>query len=117
MRFSDAHPALRFPKFWTNDTDIPDGGIYATSYFACALQNFPEYDPNFPSLWQRFLPGDTVVVVARGPDLLPRINDAFGRINLVAKIVGSMTMEDPAGPYEIVITSVSGKAEGVPHER
>jgi hypothetical protein len=61
-----------------------------------------------------FSAGDTVVVVvARGPDLTERIEEAFGRIKLVPKIVGSITMFDSKGPYEIVVTTVaaSGVAE------
>ena len=110
----DANPALRFPKFWTNEFEVPDGSIYAQSYFACKFQSFfPKYDQEIASIGQNFSSGDTVVVVARGPNLLQRMSDAFDKINLIPKIIGSMTMEDPRGSYEIVVSTVAGKADGV----
>lgn len=95
-------------RFWTNEREVPDGLAYARSFIFCGFQRFPNYKPTVDAT-QQFNPGQTIIVIARSDNIMARVTAAFDNLNLHATVVGSVTIPDSAGPYDILVTVVSKK--------
>jgi hypothetical protein len=95
------------PKFWLDEDSVLDAPSYARSYLWCQFPRLPNIGserwtgPDLP-----FEPGDALVIVARPPDLFNRVKSALSKLNLEPGKIGSATIVDEKGPYELLVVSV-----------
>jgi hypothetical protein len=97
-----------FPKFWI-DPNVQDGLSYARSFLWCKFNEFPNVDPKLSSIGQGFKSGETVVIVARPQNLTARVIAAFKELHLETTVVGSLTINDDVGPYDLLVTIVTAR--------
>lgn len=93
-----------------DEANVFDATHYSRSYLWCVVQQFPNIDQE---LWKRpgrdFKPGDTLVIVARPPQLFDRVRTLLNDLNLEPKEISTKAIVDEEGPYEILVVAVAKK--------